>query len=95
MPPRSSPATQLSARFPAFAPGFEGMRWTITDPEAAYRDFVYSLEPQRPAPGQSLLLSIARSVGYRPDGWERLVDDGDAEIDSLRRRGVLPGTAPR
>jgi len=74
---------------------FEKMRWTITDPEAAYRDFVYTLEPQHPAPGKSLLLSSARSVGYRPAGWERLVDDGDAEIDSLRRRGVLPGLAPR
>lgn len=74
---------------------FERLNWTITDPEAAYRDFVYSLEPQRPAPGQSLLLSIARSVGYRPDGWERLVDDGDTEIDSLRRQGVLPVPAPR
>ena len=69
---------------------FERMGWTVTDPETAYRDFVYTLEPQRPAPGQSLLLSIARSLGYRPDGWERLVDDGDAEIDALRRRGVLP-----
>ena len=66
------------------------MGWTVTDPETAYRDFVYTLEPLRPAPGQSLLLSIARSLGYRPDGWERLVDDGDAEIDALRRRGVLP-----
>lgn len=74
---------------------FERMQWTITDPEATYRDFVYTLEPQRPAPGQSLLLSIARSLGYRPAGWERLVDDGDAEIDSLRRQGVLPGPAPR
>jgi peptidoglycan-N-acetylglucosamine deacetylase len=69
---------------------FEKMGWTITDPESAYRDFVYLLEPQRPAPGQSLLLSAARSLGYRPDGWERLVDDGDAEIDSLRKQGVLP-----
>ena len=74
---------------------FEEMHWTISDPKAAYRDFVYTLEPQRPAPGQRLLLSIARSVGYRPDGRERLVDDGDAEIDSLRRQGVLPGPAPR
>ena len=70
---------------------FERTGWTVVDPETAYRDFVYTLEPQRPAPGQSLLLSIARSLGYRPDGWERLVDDGDAEVASLRRLGALPG----
>lgn len=69
---------------------FKEMGWTITDPETAYRDFVYTLEPQRPAPGQSLILSAARSLGYRPEGWERLVDDGDAEIEELRRLGVLP-----
>jgi peptidoglycan/xylan/chitin deacetylase (PgdA/CDA1 family) len=69
---------------------FKDMGWTITDPETAYRDFVYTLEPQRPAPGQSLLLSAARSLGYKPEGWERLVDDGDADIDALRRLGVLP-----
>jgi peptidoglycan/xylan/chitin deacetylase (PgdA/CDA1 family) len=69
---------------------FKEMSWSIIDPETAYRDFVYTLEPQRPAPGQSLLLSAARSLGYRPEGWERLVDDGDADIDALRRLGVLP-----
>ncbi|MCX6560584.1 MAG: polysaccharide deacetylase family protein [Candidatus Aminicenantes bacterium] len=69
---------------------FQDMGWSITDPDAAYRDFAYTLEPQRPAPGQSLLLSAARSLGYRPEGWERLVDDGDAEIDALRGLGVLP-----
>jgi hypothetical protein len=69
---------------------FKDMGWTITDPETAYRDFVYTLEPQRPAPGQSLLLSAARSLGYRPEGWERLVDDGDADIEALQRLGVLP-----
>ena len=74
---------------------FEEMGWTITDPETAYRDFVFTLEPQRPAPGQSLLLSISRSLGYRPVGWERLVDDGDAEIDSLSRKGVLPARGTR
>jgi peptidoglycan/xylan/chitin deacetylase (PgdA/CDA1 family) len=68
---------------------FTDMGWTITDPEIAYRDFVYTLEPQRLVPGQSLLLSAARSLGYRPEGWERLVDDGDADIEELRRLGVL------
>jgi peptidoglycan-N-acetylglucosamine deacetylase len=67
---------------------FRDLGWEITDPETAYRDFVYTLEPQRQAPGQSLLLSVARSLGYRPDGWERLCDDGDAEIAALQRLGV-------
>jgi len=69
---------------------FKEMDWNITDPETAYRDFIYTLEPQRPAPGQSLLLSAARSLGFRPEGWERLVDDGDADIDALRGLGALP-----
>jgi peptidoglycan/xylan/chitin deacetylase (PgdA/CDA1 family) len=69
---------------------FEDMGWQITDPEKAYRDFVYTLNPQRPAPGQSLLLSAARSLGYRPESWERLCDDGDADIEALQRQGVLP-----
>jgi peptidoglycan-N-acetylglucosamine deacetylase len=69
---------------------FKTMGWNIIDPETAYRDFIYTLEPQRPAPGQSLLLSAARSLGFRPEGWERLVDDGDADIDALRNLGALP-----
>jgi peptidoglycan/xylan/chitin deacetylase (PgdA/CDA1 family) len=68
---------------------FEGMGWTLTDPETAFRDFVYTLEPQRPAPGQSLLLSAARSLGYRVPEWERLVDDGDADVEALRAQGAL------
>lgn len=69
---------------------FRDMGWTIINPEEAYRDFVYSLEPQRPSPGQSLLISAARSLGYRPANWERLLDDGDADILALRQAGVLP-----
>lgn len=68
---------------------FKELGWTFTTPESAYQDFVYSLAPQRPSPGQSLLISAARSLGYRPDNWERLLDDGDAEILSLKRQGVL------
>lgn len=71
---------------------FQGMGWTLTTPAAAFQDFAYSLDPQRPSPGQSLLLSAARSLGYRPAGWERLVDDGDEEIAALKRQGVLPAT---
>ena len=69
---------------------FKSMGWTVVDPEIAYQDFVYSLEPQRPSPGQSLLLSAARSLGYRPKNWERLLDDGDEEIKELKRKGLLP-----
>jgi peptidoglycan/xylan/chitin deacetylase (PgdA/CDA1 family) len=71
---------------------FQGMGWAITTPAEAFQDFAYSLDPQRPSPGQSLLLSAARSLGYRPAGWERLVDDGDAEIAALKLQGGLPAT---
>lgn len=71
---------------------FKSMGWTIIDPETAYQDFVYSLDPQRPAPGQSLLISAARSLGYRPENWERLLDDGDQEIQELKRKGLLPAS---
>jgi len=68
---------------------FEQMGWTLTDPEKAYQDFVYTLNPQRPLPGQSLLLSAARSLGHKVEGCERLVDDGDAEIEALHADGAL------
>jgi len=71
---------------------FQAMGWTFTTPALAFQDFVYSLEPQRPSPGQSLLLSAARSLGYQPSNWERLVDDGDEEIAALKRQAVLPAT---
>lgn len=63
---------------------FVDMGWTIIPPAQAYADPVYQLQPDRPAPGQSLLLSIARTRGMgKFEGWERLVDDGDFEIDAL------------
>ncbi len=71
---------------------FISMGWTLTDPEKAYQDFAYSLDPQRPSPGQSLLISAARSLGYRPGNWERLLDDGDEEIQELKRKGALPAS---
>jgi hypothetical protein len=41
--------------------------------------------PERKAPGQSLLLSMEKVLGLsRRPGWERLVDDGDTEIEALR-----------
>lgn len=64
---------------------FKDMGWTITTPAAAFADPVYALQPDRAAPGQSLLLSMARTLGLgKFEGWERLVDDGDAEIDTLK-----------
>lgn len=68
---------------------FKDMGWSITTPEAAFRDPVYALQPQAAAPGQSLLLSMARSLGLGQfDGWRRLVDDGDFEIDALKAQGI-------
>jgi peptidoglycan/xylan/chitin deacetylase (PgdA/CDA1 family) len=68
---------------------FNEMGWTIVTPEQAFRDPVYALVPERPAAGQSLLLSLARTLGHaRFDGWTRLVDDGDAEIAALKAQGL-------
>lgn len=68
---------------------FENMGWKFTTPAEAYADPVYQLTPNRPAPGQSLLLSLSRSLdtGKFP-GWERLVDDGDFEIAALKAKGL-------
>ncbi len=68
---------------------FKEMGWSIVTPEQAFRDPVYALMPERPAAGQSLLLSMARSLGYaNVDGWTRLVDDGDHEIAALKAQGL-------
>jgi hypothetical protein len=68
---------------------FRDMGWTITTPGKAFDDPVYQKEPERQVPGQSLLLSIARSKDIgKFEGWERLVDDGDFEIDALRSKGL-------
>ena len=62
--------------------------WTLVAPEVAFADPVYREEPDRPAPGQSLLLSLARARGWKlvPE-FERLMDDGDAEIEALAKQG--------
>lgn len=62
--------------------------WTFVDPERAFADPVYQLQPERPKPGQSLLLSLARSKGWAlvPE-FERLMDDGDFEIAELAKQG--------
>jgi peptidoglycan/xylan/chitin deacetylase (PgdA/CDA1 family) len=57
--------------------------WRFVDPVQAYQDPVYRLQPERPAPGQSLLLSIARSRGIDLKQYERLMDDGDFEVAQL------------
>jgi peptidoglycan/xylan/chitin deacetylase (PgdA/CDA1 family) len=67
---------------------FKDMGWRFTTPAAAFADPVYALQPERAAAGQSLLLSMARLLGHgKFDGWERLVDDGDAEIAALKAQG--------
>ncbi|MBJ7312045.1 polysaccharide deacetylase family protein [Rugamonas sp. CCM 8940] len=68
---------------------FKQMGWTITTPAAAFADPVYQLAPERSAPGQSLLLSLGRILGLgKFPGGERLVDDGDAEIEALKAQGL-------
>lgn len=68
---------------------FKAKGWAITTPEQAFDDPVYALQPQLTAHGQSLLLSMARSLGLsRIEGWDRLVDDGDFEIAGLKAQGI-------
>jgi peptidoglycan/xylan/chitin deacetylase (PgdA/CDA1 family) len=68
---------------------FEAMGWKVTSAAEAFADAVYEMVPERPVPGQSLLLSIARSRGLgKFAGWERLVDDGDFEIEALKAKGL-------
>lgn len=67
---------------------FKEMGWSITTAAAAFEDPVYQLMPERASAGQSLLLSMARTLGLgKVQGWERLVDDGDFEIDGLKAAG--------
>ncbi|NYE62284.1 peptidoglycan/xylan/chitin deacetylase (PgdA/CDA1 family) [Duganella sp. 1224] len=64
---------------------FKDMGWTIITPAQAFADSVYQQPPDKLVAGQSLLLSIARSKGLgKFPGWERLVDDGDFEIEALK-----------
>lgn len=68
---------------------FKDMGWTIITPAAALADPVYQQPPEQQRGGQSLLRSIARSKGQSKfPGWERLVDDGDFEIDALKQQGL-------
>jgi peptidoglycan/xylan/chitin deacetylase (PgdA/CDA1 family) len=68
---------------------FEGMGWKVVSAADAFADPVYELVPERLVPGQSLLLSLARSRGMgKFAGWERLVDDGNFEIETLKAKGL-------
>ncbi len=68
---------------------FKSKGWSITTPDAAFMDPIYQLQPDRLVAGQSLLLSMARTLGLAKfDSWERLVDDGDFEIEELKRAGL-------
>lgn len=72
------------------------MGWKIISPAEAYTDPVYQLEPVRKAAGQSMLLSLGRTLGLGPmPGGERLVDDGDYEVAQLQASGVLPAPAKK
>jgi peptidoglycan-N-acetylglucosamine deacetylase len=68
---------------------FKEMGWKIITPAEAFADPVYKLEPVRKAAGQSLLLSLGRTLGLGlTPGGERLVDDGDYEIAELAKNGL-------
>lgn len=68
---------------------FKEMGWTITTPDEAFIDPVYALQPISSVTGQSILLSMARSLGLgKFPGWARLTDDGDTEIDALKAGGL-------
>jgi len=68
---------------------FSDMGWQFTTPAEAFADPVYQLQPQRNAPGQSLLISMGRSLGLgTQDIGLRLMDDGDFEIEALRQQGL-------
>jgi peptidoglycan/xylan/chitin deacetylase (PgdA/CDA1 family) len=62
--------------------------WTFVDPEKAFEDPAYQLQPDRPKAGQSLLLSLAKSKGWAmTPAFLRLMDDGDFEIAELEKQG--------
>lgn len=68
---------------------FKEMGWKIITPSEAFADPVYKLEPVRKAAGQSLLLSLGRTLGLGlTPGGECLVDDGDYEIAELAKNGL-------
>ncbi len=68
---------------------FKEMGWSVTTPAEALADPVYQLMPDRAAPGQSLLLSMGRSLGLSTQELGlRLMNDGDFEIEALKGQGL-------
>lgn len=68
---------------------FRDMGWTLVSPGEAFADPVFALTPQRNVPGQSLLISMGRSLGLSTeDIGLRLMDDGDFEIEALKQQGL-------
>lgn len=68
---------------------FESKGWAFTTPDQAFADPVYATPPEQWVAGQSLLLSMARSLGMdRFRGWERLLDDGEFEMAALKAQGI-------
>ena len=66
---------------------FRAEGWEIIAPETAFADPVYSSEPESRVPGQSLLVSLARSrFGKNMPELIDLFDDGDAAIAGLENR---------
>jgi len=81
---------------------FKARGWQFVSPAEAFADPVYALKPMGQVYGQSLLISMSKSLGlWKFEGWERLMDDGDFEIESLERQRAagapasLPASAPR
>ncbi len=68
---------------------FKAKGWKITTPAEAFADPIYQLQPALSAAGQSLLLSMSRALGHEKfDGWLRLRDDGDFELEALKKLGL-------
>jgi peptidoglycan-N-acetylglucosamine deacetylase len=68
---------------------FKTKGWKINTPAEAFADPIYQLQPALSAAGQSLLLSMSRALGVEKfDGWLRLRDDGEFELDELKKLGL-------
>jgi peptidoglycan-N-acetylglucosamine deacetylase len=67
---------------------FKDKGWAIVSPHIAFADPIYQFQPVSSVSGQSLLLSMTRSLGLaKTQDWDRLFDDGDYEIDALKKLG--------
>ncbi len=67
---------------------FKDKGWTIVSPDVAFADPIYQFQPTSYVTGQSLLLSLVRSLGLpKTEDWDRLMDDGDYEMEALKKMG--------